>query len=250
MSSQPHSGFTRVPYVQRCSLAWEEEAHQGLVCNISLLGVYVAVEPQPDVGQAVWLAFPIPWGILEVEGVVTWQNPDPPERVDAPPQGCGLRFVSLLPDDRGRIEKLVRDYVDRVEKKLRSDLRFPDVVQVPCFQTCYVVRADGATLRGHLCHVSLHGVYAAVEPIPEMGEEVQLSFTLLADSTPIVDRAVVTWQNFGPPQRVDSLPQGCGLRFRSLDSSDRDRIEAAVREYVQMLTSRTPAGPPAGRGGA
>jgi Tfp pilus assembly protein PilZ len=205
---------------------------------MSALGLYIAVEPHPPVGQTVSVGFPLPGGVVAVEAIVTWQNDHAPERVDGLPPGCGLRFTSLLPHDREQIESLVADFKERAKPQVVAKLGFLDVVQVPCYQVCYVVRADGTILRGRLCYVSLHGVFVAVEPIPEMGEEVQVSFTLLADPTPIVDRTVVTWQSFGPPQKVDSFPSGCGLRFLSLEDDDRSRIEAVVKEYVALATGR------------
>src|SRR5947207_13279793 len=62
MLAQPHSGFTRIPYTQLCRLTRGDRPMDGLVCNISVLGVYVTLDPVPEVGETVALSFALPGG--------------------------------------------------------------------------------------------------------------------------------------------------------------------------------------------
>jgi len=48
MVTQPRSGFTRIPYTARCIVRRELTTEVGVLCNISVLGVYVAVESGHD----------------------------------------------------------------------------------------------------------------------------------------------------------------------------------------------------------
>jgi Tfp pilus assembly protein PilZ len=108
----PHSGFVRVPYIQPCLLVSETATWEGVLCNLSLLGAYVTVDPIPPEGEDVKLFFRLPRESrpVEVASEVVWVNFEEPPRADSLPLGCGVRFVALDDDVRGGIERIVQDY--------------------------------------------------------------------------------------------------------------------------------------------
>jgi hypothetical protein len=73
----PHSGFTRIPYVQPCLI---DGTSRGVTCNISLVGLYVAVDPIPSYGATVTVSMRLPGldRLIEMPMVVAWVNPDKP----------------------------------------------------------------------------------------------------------------------------------------------------------------------------
>ena len=97
----PHSGFTRIPYVQPCLI---DGTSRGVTCNISVVGLYVAVDPIPSYGATASVSMRLPGldMLVETPAVVAWVNPDQPVQVEALPPGCGLRF-SDLPGDVGQV---------------------------------------------------------------------------------------------------------------------------------------------------
>jgi hypothetical protein len=85
----------------------------GLICNLSALGAYVAIEPIPPSGATVMLTFRLPSSVrpVRVESQVTWENPHQDNPIHGLPPGCGVRFLGLSADDRRRIDGLIDDYV-------------------------------------------------------------------------------------------------------------------------------------------
>jgi PilZ domain len=108
--SQPFSGAKRVPYVQACELDDGSSRVEGAIRNISVLGVYLGVDPIPKVGEKLRLRFELPGGSVEVEAEVAWRNTSQRHKVASLPAGCGLRFLGLGQRDRSRIEELVRSF--------------------------------------------------------------------------------------------------------------------------------------------
>jgi Tfp pilus assembly protein PilZ len=108
--SQPYSALWRVPVVEPCLLEADGAAASGLVCNLSMQGAYVAVQPIPRVGEHVRLSFGLREGSarMALEAVVCWQNPEP--RAQTLPPGCGLFFLAPTWADRQRIETAVRGF--------------------------------------------------------------------------------------------------------------------------------------------
>jgi hypothetical protein len=88
-------------------------ALSGLICNLSALGAYIALEPIPPSGAVVMLSFRLPSNErpIRVESQVTWENPNQDNPIHGLPPGCGLRFLALGSDDRRRIDQLIDDYV-------------------------------------------------------------------------------------------------------------------------------------------
>ncbi len=109
----PRSGFTRIPFVRPCRLEMESITVRAVICNLSVLGVYVAVDPLPLFEARVRLSFLLP-GVAEpavVDCEVAWVNPDEPMEVESLAPGCGLRFVGLPAALRFRLERLVEEYL-------------------------------------------------------------------------------------------------------------------------------------------
>jgi len=107
--SQPFSGAKRVAFVQPCHVAAGGAEAEGTIRNISVLGVYLAVEPIPKAGEALRLRFDLPEGAgtVEVDAEVAWRNTPQRRKVPSLPPGCGLRFIDLGDRDRRRLEALV-----------------------------------------------------------------------------------------------------------------------------------------------
>jgi uncharacterized protein (TIGR02266 family) len=111
-TSQPFSGAKRVPFVQPCRIGATGSDAEGMIRNVSVLGVYLDADPIPKVGERLRLRFALPDGLapVEVEAEVAWRNTATRHKVPALPPGCGLRFVTLGDRDRERIQALVRSF--------------------------------------------------------------------------------------------------------------------------------------------
>ena len=108
---QPESGFTRIPCVQPCQLLLENGNRDGVLCNLSLVGAYVSLDPVPPVRTPLRLRFRLASDEpLEVRCEVAWVNgPSPGDAAILPP-GCGLRFVDLDEPLRSRVEALISQF--------------------------------------------------------------------------------------------------------------------------------------------
>ena len=106
---EPHSGRSRIPFVQKCELKGFAGVRAGLICDLSVVGLYVAIEPVPDLGEVFSLRFALLSDDLPVavDAVVTWRNPVEAHKITDLPPGCGLKFVGLDPRDLKRMESLV-----------------------------------------------------------------------------------------------------------------------------------------------
>lgn len=119
MVKQPHSGMRRVRFVQPCRLVLRDgRVFEGITCNLSIMGIYLALDPLLSVGEEVQVVLsPAPGEPpIEASARVTWRNErevtwrneqEQPPKAYGLPQGCGLRFASLTPQNRQRIESLV-----------------------------------------------------------------------------------------------------------------------------------------------
>jgi CheY-like chemotaxis protein len=110
---EPSSGLSRIPFAQPCELQGVTGRCPAKICDLSAAGVYVALEPVPQIGENFVISFPLPGreAPLSVESVVTWHNARLDRRVLDLPPGCGLRFLSLASPDLQQIHTLVRSYV-------------------------------------------------------------------------------------------------------------------------------------------
>jgi len=96
---------------------------------------------------------------------------------------------------------------------------------------------DGYRRQGAIWNLSVVGAYAVLPPpFPPVGRTVLLSFVLAGDPIPITYEARVQWHN-GPSifkgcgTAKPTLPPGCGLSFRVLDSQDAARIAVRVSAF-------------------
>jgi CheY-like chemotaxis protein len=110
---EPCSGLSRIPFAQPCQLQGIKGPRLANICDLSAAGVYVALEPVPDIGENFIISFPLPGrkAPVSVETVVTWHNARWDRRVLDLPPGCGLRFLGLVSPDLQQIHTLVRSYV-------------------------------------------------------------------------------------------------------------------------------------------
>ncbi|HKQ69282.1 MAG TPA: TIGR02266 family protein [Polyangiaceae bacterium] len=89
------------------------------ITNISEMGIFVKTDKPLPVGTQLVLRFapPSEKGTFVLSGIVQWLNPIRPLGENLNP-GMGIRFQSLLPEDRERIVEAVRTiaYVRQSEK--------------------------------------------------------------------------------------------------------------------------------------
>ena len=107
---RPHTGFTRMPYVEPCLLVGASATWNGVLCNLSVLGTYVTMDPAPKVGEEVRLFFGTPGSAdpLELRGEVVWVNSDDSRLAHGLPPGCGVRFIG--DEGRGQVELMILEY--------------------------------------------------------------------------------------------------------------------------------------------
>jgi uncharacterized protein (TIGR02266 family) len=110
---QRSSGLYRIPFVRPCHLQGVAGRRDAKICDLSAGGVYIALEPVPDVGEAFTVSFALPGreNPLNVHSVVTWHNALLDRRAFDLPPGCGLRFLGLPPQDLQLIHGLVSSRV-------------------------------------------------------------------------------------------------------------------------------------------
>ena len=86
-----------MPMIAPCRLTGEFGSAGGRTCNLSIFGVYAAVEPIPPAGAKVdvelWL--PSRAAPLARKATITWRNAGPPSWERPLPPGCGVRFDDL-----------------------------------------------------------------------------------------------------------------------------------------------------------
>jgi PilZ domain-containing protein len=149
----------------------------------------------------------------------------------------------MVPSVLGRhAERVDRD---RPSAALRQP--YSGFKRIACSEPCDVTDTDG-TRSGVVWNLSVVGAYIVVNTPPKEGEQIQLSFSLPQDPTPIKAIARVVWENGlslwpGCGQRAAALPPGCGTEFIGLEAADRARINARVRSvYPESERPPAPAG--------
>jgi len=107
--------------------------------------------------------------------------------------------------------------------------------RVDCFEPCFI--AGEAVMETSTCNVSTKGVFVKLDPLPEPGTHLWISFSLPKEEAPIAAEVRVVWQN--PPSdgsglgsRAPKLPPGCGLEFLDIEETDLERIRAHVAQRV------------------
>jgi hypothetical protein len=124
---------TRVPFVRRCRLEFEDGGvGTAFLVNINVSGAYVALDdlrarPAPAAGAATQppaaamprlheslrciFRFPGQERDIVVQAVVSWVNPRQQHPVHSLPPGFGLSFQALSKPDRAAIAWLVDEYL-------------------------------------------------------------------------------------------------------------------------------------------
>jgi hypothetical protein len=243
---QPHSGFNRVPFVQSCTVAWDGLESECLVCNISLLGVYLHLDAPLERRREVTLRFRLAdeGPEIEAEAIVTWVNETPPEGATGLPRGCGLRFLRVPAEDLRRIAALVAAYIAAPQEQAGAGVRqpFTGQVRIPLITACTLSGRFGIR-HGSLCNLSVLGVYVALEDMPAMGALGRISFHLPGVAEEFRADVRVCWQNPLFPARAHALPPGCGLCFENLDAAQEELLRGVISDYQRSLAgSAGPAG--------
>ena len=240
----PRSGFTRIPYVQSCRVRVDGQERTGLLCNISVLGLYLHLEPRPEIGTAVALEFALPDGgpPMAADARVTWVNEAPPDSVEALPPGCGLRFTALAPSAVRRLSAVVAGFTAAPHPLPGRDEPRAEKVRIPFVAPCVLSGADGPR-RANVCNLSRDGVYVSLESVPRQGEAVIVSFRLPGLAEAFERIAVVAWRNPEGPGRVHALPPGCGLRFANLSAADSALLADLVETYAGALPAPVEGAP-------
>lgn len=246
MLRRQQSGFDRVPFVQVCDFEGGGSRRRALLCNLSVLGAYVHLEDPPEAGSEVTLSFRLPddGTLVLAEAQVTWVNDSPAESVTAMPLGCGVRFTSVAPDDVRRIALLVRAFLAAPAGETLVGVGVPrsGVVRIPFIGACLFQGEEGQA-SGSVCNLSVLGVYAALERIPEVGERGRVTFPVPGSGKPFSAEVCVAWHNPEFARRMVALPPGCGLRFDGLPGADRARLSALVDAYLRSPETTKPAPP-------
>ncbi|MEO8276621.1 MAG: PilZ domain-containing protein [Thermoanaerobaculia bacterium] len=235
---EPHSGFNRVPFIQTCTIDLSGVLSSGLICNLSILGVYLHLEVPLEVGREVNLIFRLPddGAAIEAHARVCWSNDVPPTRANGLPLGCGLRFLRVAPDDLRRIALLVADFLVAPQDQVQLGVGQPYTgrLRIPFITSCTLTGKFG-TRHGSVCNLSIVGVYVAVRELPAAGARGRIAFALPGEDGAFDAEFKVVWQNPDFPHRVHALPPGCGLLFEALPERERDLLSDFVQDYLQAV---------------
>jgi hypothetical protein len=209
------------------------------MCNLSIQGAYITLdEPLPEVGEAVQVAVGLPGqdAPLQAEAIIACQNREPAKGSDSLPPGIGLRFTALPPADQRRIESVIRQYHTGRSAFLLATPPHSGPRRVPFMRYGRLKTADRAA-EALICNMSRLGAYVAVQPAPNVGDAVGLSF-VSPEGITIAVEAVVTWRRSeDADDSVSAVPAGCGLRFVSLSKLDEVRIRAIVDAFPRLRRS-------------
>jgi hypothetical protein len=234
----PATPVVRIPFVHGCKLTTSERVRGGLMCNLSVQGAYVTLnEPLPETGEPVQIAVAVPGQdpLLQADTVVACLNREAPTGPDSLPPGIGLRFVTLPEVYRSRVEGLVRQYNEGRGHLVLASPPHSGPRRVPYMRYGQVVTASG-TYDALVCNLSRLGAYLAVEPRPQVGDELGLSFET-PDGGTLDLKARVTWRSPEPPGETATQPVGCGIRFVALSKVDEVRIRSIVDTFPRFKTS-------------
>ncbi len=96
--------YSRVKPPKELQVAWQS-VHQKDVSRVEAMGLgglFIFTADPPPVGNIVQLLFDLPQG--EVRCRASVQNVKPGE-------GMGVKFISMTPEDRGRLDKFLRHFL-------------------------------------------------------------------------------------------------------------------------------------------
>jgi uncharacterized protein (TIGR02266 family) len=82
------------------------------ITDISAMGIFVQTNNPEEVGTRLNLCFRMPddGRLMELEGEVTWINPQRPDDPSGRNPGMGIRFVNLGDEDRADLMRMVRTF--------------------------------------------------------------------------------------------------------------------------------------------
>ncbi len=113
---QPFTGFYRIACNVACRVEQGGAARDGVVWNVSTLGLYLVLPPPlPDAGALLDVRFRLPGDEVEIaaRAKVVWQNlpfvHGAGQKAPSLPPGCGLQFVTIPGPDLLRIDARVRE---------------------------------------------------------------------------------------------------------------------------------------------
>lgn len=103
----------RIPFIRTCIVRSPGSEMTGVLCNMSVAGAYVGMEPIPNVGDIVSLEFLLPGNDLPVvvDAQFIWRNAVRKSLIHSLPVGGGARFFGLGDDERRRLELAIRSYI-------------------------------------------------------------------------------------------------------------------------------------------
>lgn len=233
MERPARSGFARVPYMERCAIGTAGSEHAGLICNLSLLGAYVHVDPLPELRDPVSLTFALPDGEPPVRAVasVSWVHDGGNSRPATVPVGFGARFVQLRSREIQRLAALVAGFPGGTGGLFGLSQPYSGRTRIPFASPC-VLSAEDRLARGSVCNLSTGGLYFAADDCPEVGRPGIVSLRLPGDEELFERAVIVAWRNPEGPRRSRILPPGCGLRFANLTEQDAARLGALVDLHV------------------
>lgn len=221
-------------------MAWDGLETVCLVCNLSILGVYLHLDAPLDRHREVTLRFRLADDGPEIvaAAVVTWINDTAPEGPADLPLGCGLRFLRVEPDALRRIAALVAAFVAAPQEQAGAGVGQPFTgrARIPLITDCTLTGRFG-TRHGSLCNLSVLGVYVALDDMPALGAHGRVSFHLPGVDEEFSADIRVCWQNPAFPARAHALPPGCGLCFENLDESQVELLAGLVRDYQHSLVN-------------
>lgn len=235
MYRSSRTGFPRVPFVQACTLEVGGVESTGVFCNLSLLGGFIDVEPQPEPRREGTLRFLLPDGGTPIVTPVrvAWVHEELPEAPGSLPRGCGVRFKGLTADEVRRVGAIVEAFHEDprpsgVDREPERTTRIPFVAQC-------ALAGPGGIAKGRVCNVSARGIYVAVEPVPDLGTKLIAAFPLPGVNGLFERVGIVAWRNVEGMDRVRVLPIGCGVNLVNLSAEDQQRLQSLVDSYIAGL---------------
>lgn len=98
--------------MRRCSIEGRSGESAALLLDLSLRGVYVAMEDLPDTGEELRVSFQVPGNMqtLSIPGLVAWVQSEKTHPVHGLPRGFGVRFTKLEVEQVRLIARAIQAY--------------------------------------------------------------------------------------------------------------------------------------------
>ncbi len=103
----------RIPLIRKCIVRSPSGEVTGVLCNMSVAGAYVGMQPIPNVGDIVTLEFVLPGNDVPVviDAQFIWRNAVRKSPIHSLPVGGGARFYGLGENERRRLQETIRSYI-------------------------------------------------------------------------------------------------------------------------------------------